>query len=70
MAKAAQNEELKVAFEKHRGETEGQVERLEEVFAIIEQGLRIDWPARGICMRAERRYAKHVDVPSTAMKSP
>ena len=37
MAKAAQNEELKVAFEKHRGETEGQVERLEEVFAIIEQ---------------------------------
>ena len=26
MAKAAQNEELKAAFEKHRGETEGQVE--------------------------------------------
>jgi ferritin-like metal-binding protein YciE len=37
MAKAAQNDELKAAFEKHRGETEGQVERLEQVFAIIEK---------------------------------
>src|SRR3954468_5430945 len=37
MAKAAQNEELSAAFEKHRGETEGQVERLEQVFAIIEK---------------------------------
>ena len=27
MAKAAQNRELKAAFEKHRDETEGQVER-------------------------------------------
>ncbi|MGD0533518.1 MAG: ferritin-like domain-containing protein [Methyloceanibacter sp.] len=37
MAKAAQNEELKAAFEKHHTETEGQVDRLERVFAIIEQ---------------------------------
>ena len=37
MAKAAQSEELKAAFEKHRGETEGQVERMEQVFAIIEK---------------------------------
>ena len=37
MAKAAQNGELKAAFEKHRGETEGQVERLEQVFALIEK---------------------------------
>ena len=35
MAKAAQSPELKAAFEKHRGETEGHVERLEQVFAII-----------------------------------
>jgi len=28
MAKAAQNEQLKEAFEKHRVETEGQVDRL------------------------------------------
>ena len=37
MMKAAQSGELKAAFEKHRGETEGQVERLERVFAIIEK---------------------------------
>jgi ferritin-like metal-binding protein YciE len=37
MAKAAQSEELKATFEKHRTETEGQIERLEKVFAVIEQ---------------------------------
>jgi ferritin-like metal-binding protein YciE len=37
MARAAQSEELKAAFEKHHGETEGQIERLEEVFALIEK---------------------------------
>jgi ferritin-like metal-binding protein YciE len=35
MAKAAQSEELRAAFEKHEGETEGQVDRLEQVFADI-----------------------------------
>ena len=35
MAKAAQSPDLKAAFEKHRGETEGQVSRLEKVFALI-----------------------------------
>ncbi len=35
MAKAAQSEELSAAFEKHLKETEGQVERLEQVFGII-----------------------------------
>ena len=45
MAKAAQHPELKEAFEKHRGQTEGQVTRLEEVFAEIEakpQGKKCD----------------------------
>ena len=37
MAKAAQNEELIAAFEKHRDETEGHVERLEQVFALIDK---------------------------------
>jgi ferritin-like metal-binding protein YciE len=37
MTKAAQSEELKAAFEKHRGETEGQVERLKQVFGIIQK---------------------------------
>ena len=36
MAKAAQNSDLKAAFEKHRGETEGHVDRLEQVFAAID----------------------------------
>jgi ferritin-like metal-binding protein YciE len=37
MAKAAQNEELKAAFEKHERETEEQVERLERVFEELEE---------------------------------
>lgn len=35
MAKAAQSQDLKAAFEKHEGETEGQVARLEQVFKSI-----------------------------------
>jgi len=35
MTKGAQSQELKAAFEKHRTETEGQIERLEQVFEII-----------------------------------
>jgi ferritin-like metal-binding protein YciE len=35
MAKAAQSEELRAAFEKHEGETKAQVGRLEQVFAEI-----------------------------------
>ena len=41
LAKAANSEDLKAAFEKHTEETEGQVERLEQVFELIEK------PARG-----------------------
>src|ERR1700710_2887825 len=41
MAKAAQAKELRAAFEKHHGETEGQVERLEQIFELL------DKPARG-----------------------
>jgi len=37
MAKAAQNEDLKAAFEKHEGETEEQVARLEKVFETIDE---------------------------------
>jgi ferritin-like metal-binding protein YciE len=37
MHKAAKNEQLKAAFEKHLGETKVHVERLEEVFKIIGQ---------------------------------
>ena len=37
MAKAAQNEDLTAAFEKHQGETEEQISRLDQVFELIEQ---------------------------------
>ena len=35
MARAASSPELKAAFEKHKDETEGQVERLQQVFDLI-----------------------------------
>lgn len=35
MARAAASPELKAAFEKHRGETEGHVERLQQVFELM-----------------------------------
>ena len=41
MAKAADSDELRQAFETHRAETEGQVARLEQIFEIIGK------PARG-----------------------
>ena len=37
MAKAAHNDDLRAAFEKHKTETEGQIDRLEQVFALIEE---------------------------------
>ncbi|MCB4919626.1 DUF892 family protein [Brucella intermedia] len=37
MKRAAQSEDLKAAFEKHREETEGHVERLVQVFEIMEE---------------------------------
>jgi ferritin-like metal-binding protein YciE len=40
MAKAAQSEELRAAFEKHLEETEGQVERLEAAFEEIGETAR------------------------------
>jgi len=41
MAKGAESKDVAAAFEKHRMETEGQVERLEQVFDLL------DKPARG-----------------------
>ena len=45
MAKAARNGELQAAFEKHHGETETHVSRLEQVFSAIDakpQGMTCD----------------------------
>lgn len=41
MAKAAQSEKLSTAFEKHQEDTEGQIERLEQIFELLGK------PARG-----------------------
>jgi ferritin-like metal-binding protein YciE len=41
MAKAAESDDLRAAFEKHEGETEGQIERLEKIFDLM------DMPAKG-----------------------
>jgi len=41
MAKAAQSAELKAGFEKHQVETEGQIDRLEQIFELLGK------PARG-----------------------
>lgn len=41
LAKGAESDELKQAFLHHRDETEGQIERLEQVFEVLEK------PARG-----------------------
>lgn len=40
MARNAQSEQLKNAFLKHRDETEGQVERLQQIFEIIGKNAR------------------------------
>jgi ferritin-like metal-binding protein YciE len=40
MAKAARSPELRAAFEKHEGETEMQVERLEQVFEVLGEAAR------------------------------
>jgi ferritin-like metal-binding protein YciE len=41
MAKAATSDKLRAAFEKHHDETEGQIERLEQIFELLGK------PARG-----------------------
>jgi len=40
MAKAAKHDELRSAFDTHRKETEGQVERLEQVFALLDEKVK------------------------------
>lgn len=40
MARKASSDDLKSAFEKHRSQTEGQVERLEQVFELLDMAPR------------------------------
>ncbi|MBO1908923.1 ferritin-like domain-containing protein [Microvirga sp. 3-52] len=46
MAKSAESEELRSAFETHREQTQGQIERLEQIFELLGK------PARGVACEA------------------
>jgi ferritin-like metal-binding protein YciE len=66
MEKAARSPELKKAFEKHRGETEGQVGRLEQVFELIDakpQGKTCD-AIMGIVKEGEGVMEEYKDSPA------
>jgi ferritin-like metal-binding protein YciE len=61
MADNAQNAELRAAFLKHHSQTQGQVERLEQVFDSIGED-----PARKTCDAAKGLIAEGEDVIDTA----
>ncbi len=66
MAKAAQSDALKAAFEKHHGETEEQVARLEDVFKTIDakpQGKKCD-AIEGIIEEGKEVMEEYKDSPA------
>ena len=64
MVKATKSPELSEAFETHRQETEGQVQRLEQIFEIL------DKPARGVkCEAIEGLIAEAKEVMDEAKES-
>jgi ferritin-like metal-binding protein YciE len=66
MERTARSPELKKAFEKHRGETKGQVERLEQVFELIQakpQGKTCD-AIMGIVKEGEGVVEDYKDSPA------
>ena len=60
MARGAQSDALRQAFETHREETEGQVERLQQVFEII--GKRAAWPRPARQSTASSRKARRCSM--------
>lgn len=52
MAKAADSDDLRAAFEKHHGETEQQIERLDRIFEMI------DKKPQTKKMRGDRRHPR------------
>ena len=48
MAKKAKNQQLKTAFETHMKETEGQIERLEQVLPVWEAGAPGQYQYQGL----------------------
>src|SRR5260363_381692 len=63
MAKAARSEKLSAAFEKHQEETEGQIERLEQIFELLGK------PARGKKCDAIEGIIDEGDRKSTRLNS-
>ena len=60
MAKAATSTELRTAFATHRDETEGQVGRLEQVFASLDEKVRASTATAspGSSKKANRRWKR------------
>lgn len=66
MMKAAQSDDLRAAFETHRAETEGQIERLQQVFEILgkpARGKTCD-AIEGILAEAEEIIGEFADTPA------
>lgn len=66
MAKGAQSPDLKAAFEKHQQETEGQIERLQQVFELIgkrAQGKTCE-AIEGIIAEGEEILEEYKDSPA------
>lgn len=66
LEKAAFSDELKAAFNKHHGETEGQIQRLERVFELIDRkprGKRCDG-IEGILTEGEDVMTEFKDTPA------
>ncbi|MBR1125081.1 ferritin-like domain-containing protein [Bradyrhizobium lablabi] len=66
MAKAANSDKLRTAFEKHYDETEGQVERLEKIFEMLgkaARGKKCD-AIEGIIDEGKEVMDEYVDTPA------
>jgi ferritin-like metal-binding protein YciE len=65
MAKAANSDQLRAAFEKHAGETEGQVQRLQQV--LVEEGEEVmedfeDSPALDAGLLSGAQAVEHYEI--------
>src|ERR1700759_849842 len=66
MAKAVASDELRAAFEKHHGQTEGQIERLEQIFEMIgkpARGKKCD-AIKGIIAEGKEIMEEYADTPA------
>src|SRR5258707_7925692 len=66
MAKAADSDQLRAAFEKHHDETEGQIERLEQIFESLgkpARGKKCD-AIEGILDEGKEIMAEYKDAPA------